>query len=446
MKRLFKDNWQLAISNWQKPTTIIKHAVSNCRLYIAYCSLSSRKALQIAYCLLLIVLLASCKSKTNNVTTDPDVYYTCSMDPQVVESKPGKCPICHMELTVARKSTQKNDNELQLSPQQIHLGNIVVDTIHNGELGNQLILTGTLTFNELNTTAVSARIAGRVDKLYFKNLGDYVPKGAKLFDLYSEELNTAKQEYLLALQKQHVLGNSVIDYNQLIQSAKNKLLLWGMSEAQIKALSENNQANNMTSFYSTSGGYITELNIKEGDYVSEGTSIVRLADLSSLWVEAQLYTSQLTQLNPSATATVQFPDLPDKEIEGKIEFVNPEINPATRINLIRIKIPNEQKMLKPGMPVYVIIKNPQRKTLSLPVDAVLQTGKMSMVWVQTSANKFISKTVETGMESDGMIEIKSGLKEGEAVVVNGAYLLQSEYIFRKGASPMAGHDMSKMKM
>jgi Cu(I)/Ag(I) efflux system membrane fusion protein len=405
-----------------------------------------RSVLYSAMLLLVAITATSCKSETNTVATDPDVYYTCSMDPQVIESKPGKCPICHMQLTVARKSTQKNDNELQLSPQQIQLGNIVVDTIHNGELGNQLILTGILNFNELNTTAVSARIAGRVDKLYFKNIGDYVSKGAKLFDLYSEELNTAKQEYLLALQKQKVLGNSVIDYNTLIQSAKSKLLLWGMSEAQIKALPENNQTSNITGFYSTSGGYITELNIKEGDYVSEGTSIVRLADLSRLWVEAQLYTSQLAQLNTSATATVHFPDLPNKKIEGKIEFVNPEINPATRINLIRINIPNEQNILRPGMSVYVIIKDSHHKTLSLPVDAVLQTGKMSVVWVQTSANRFMSKMVETGIESDGMIEIKSGLKEGDAVVVNGAYLLQSEYIFRKGANPMAGHDMSKMKM
>jgi Cu(I)/Ag(I) efflux system membrane fusion protein len=98
------------------------------------------------------------------------------------------------------------------------------------------------------------------------------------------------------------------------------------------------------------------------------------------------------------------------------------------------------------MPAYVIIKNPQNKTLSLPVDAVLRTATMATVWVRTSANKFMSKMVETGMESDGMIEIKSGLKEGDAVVVSGAYLLQSEYIFRKGANPMAGHDMSNMKM
>ena len=392
------------------------------------------------------IIISACKSETNKITTDQDVYYTCSMDPQVVESKLGRCPICHMQLTATRKSTQKNNNELQLSPQQMQLGDIIVDTIRNGEIGNQITLTGVLNFNQLNATAISARIAGRVDKLYFKNVGDYVPKGARLFDLYSEELNTAKQEYILALQKQKVLGNSVIDYNSLIQSARNKLVLWGMSETQVNALNENSQPGNITAFYSTSAGYITELNIQEGDYVAEGTSIIRLADLSTLWVEALLYTSQLQQFNSSAKAVVQFPDIPGKKTEGRIEFVNPEINPATRINLVRITITNKEEILKPGMPVYIIIKNPQYKTLSLPVDAVLRTGKMATVWIQTSANKFISKMVETGMESGGVIEIKSGLKEGDAVVVNGAYLLQSEYIFRKGASPMAGHDMSNMNM
>jgi Cu(I)/Ag(I) efflux system membrane fusion protein len=398
--------------------------------------------LLIANCLLLItVLLGSCKNNKQEAVIDPDVYYTCSMDPQVVESKLGKCPICHMELTPVKKSQQQNDNALQLSPEQMQLGNIKVDTIRKGSIGNQMVLTGTISFDQTKTNGVSARIGGRIEKLYFKNIGDYVVKGAKLFDIYSEELNNAKQEYLLAVQKQRVLGNSIIDYNQLIESAKNKLLLWGMSEMQVKNLSNENSSNPVTGFYSTSSGYITELNVKEGDYIAEGGSIVKLADLSTLWVEAQVYTSQLAQLNSSALVSIQLAETGGKEVEGKIEFVNPEINPDTRINLIRIKISNKDHQLKPGMPAYVMIKDPQIKTLFLPTDAVLRNGRMAMVWVQTAQNKFISKMIETGLETNGSIEIKSGLKEGDAVVTSGAYLLQSEYIFRKGSSPMAGMDM-----
>jgi len=394
-----------------------------------------------------LLLLASCNNNKQEVAVKTeDIYYTCPMDPQVVESKPGICPICHMKLLPAKKSDeQKNNNELELSPEQIQLGNIKVDTIHKGLIGNQMVLTGILNFDQTKINVVSARVTGRIDKLYFKNIGDYVSKGAKLYELYSEELNNAKEEYLLAVQKKKVLGNTIIDYNQLIESAKNKLLLWGLSESQINILSIENK-NTSTTFYSTEAGYITALNVQEGEYVSEGGSIVQLADLSTLWVEAQVYTSQLNQLKQSAKATVQIPDIPGKEIQGTIEFVNPEVNPDSRINLIRIKISNKDHLLKPGMPAYVTLKEPQQKTFTLPMDAVLMNGKMTMIWVQSSENKFESKMVETGLEEGGYIEIKSGLKDGDAVVTNGAYLLQSEYVFRKGASPMAGMDMGGMKM
>ncbi|HSV09455.1 MAG TPA: efflux RND transporter periplasmic adaptor subunit, partial [Hanamia sp.] len=159
--------------------------------------------LAIAFSLLLI---ASCKNKTKTAVTNPDIYYTCSMDPQVVESKPGKCPICHMELTAVKKSAaEKNNNELQLSPEQMQLGNIGVDTIRKEFVGNQMTLTGTLNFDETKVTDVSARVGGRIEKLFFRETGDYVPKGAPLYEIYSEELNNAKQEYLLALQKKTTL-------------------------------------------------------------------------------------------------------------------------------------------------------------------------------------------------------------------------------------------------
>ena len=394
-----------------------------------------------------LLLLISCNNKKPLASEKAnDIYYTCSMDPQVVEAKPGKCPICHMELTAVKKSTQqKNDNELELSPEQIQLGNIQVDTIRDGAMGSQMVLTGTLSFDQTKIDVVSAKVAGRMERLYFKNIGDYVPKGAKLFDLYSEELNNAKQEYLLAVQKRKALGNTVIDFDQLIESAKNKLLLWGMSEAQISNF-KNDSNSSVTIFFSAEAGYITTLNVQEGEYVPEGGSIIQLAGLSTLWVDVQVYTSQLSQLYPSSKVTVKIPGITGMEMEGKVEFVNPEINPEKRINLIRIKIANSNHQLKPGMPAYVVLKSPERKSLSLPVNAVLRNGKMAMIWVQTSQNKFMSKMVETGSEGNGLLEIKSGLKEGDAVVINGAYLLQSEYIFRKGASPMAGMDMGGIKM
>ena len=393
----------------------------------------------------LLILILSCKSKKPVTSVTQGTYYTCSMDPQVIEYKPGKCPICHMELTPVKKTNGEDKDVILLSEQQIQLGNIHTDTIRNGSIGDRVVLTATLNFDQMKANSVSSRVMGRIEKLYFKNIGDYVRKGIALYDLYSEDLNNAKQEYLLALEQSRTFINeTAIDFAQLLQSAKNKLLLWGMSEEQINELVADKKASPITTFYSTAGGYITQLDIQEGDYVMEGGTIVKLADLSTLWAEAQVYTSQLSEINNNSVASVQLPGFDGKEIKGRIEFVNPEINPDTRINLIRVSIPNPDNQLKPGMPAYVLLKSPQRKTLTLPIDAVIRDGKGATVWIRTGAHSFKNKMVTVGLESDDKIEIKSGVNAGDVVVITGAYLLQSEYIFKKGANPMSGHDMSNM--
>jgi Cu(I)/Ag(I) efflux system membrane fusion protein len=350
-----------------------------------------------------------------------------------------------MQLTEVSKTNGDKKDEIKLSEQQIQLGNIHTDTIRNGTIGDQVVLTATLNFDQMKSSSISSRVMGRVEKLYFKNLGDHVKKGSPLYDVYSEELNNAKQEYLLVLDKKNVFANeTIIDFDQLLQSAKNKLLLWGMSEGQLQELAKNRRATPTTTFYSPTSGYITTLDIREGDYVMEGGTIVKLADLSSLWAEAQVYTSQLASIDRSSIAMVQLPDFDGKEIKGKIEFVNPEINPDTRINLIRVSIPNAGNLLRPGMPAYVLLKSPPHNTLTLPIDAVIRDGKGATVWIQTAGKTFKTVMVQTGLESGDRIEIKSGLRVGDIVVISGAYLLNSEYIFQKGTNPMSGHDMDKM--
>ena len=380
-------------------------------------------------------------SMENMPGMDTGSYYTCSMDPQVKEDKPGKCPICKMELTAVKKSSSQNGDEIQLSEQQIQLGNIHTNTVNSSMLGDNIVLTATLNIDQMKTTSISARVMGRIEKLYFKNTGDYVNKGSRLFDLYSEELNNAKQELILALERKETLDNSIIDFNQLIQSAKYKLQLWGMSNAQIEELVRTKKTTPTTTFYSNASGYITMLELKEGDYTMEGSTVMRLADLSTVWAEAQVYSSQLSQIDRNGIAEVQIPDIPGKKVTGKIAFVNPEINTDTRINLIRVSITNPGNQLKPGMPAYVILKNRKHNMVSLPIDAVIRDGKGATVWVQTEKNTFKNRMVEVGMETGNWIEIKSGLKEGDVIVITGAYLINSEYIFKKGADPMAGMKM-----
>jgi len=391
----------------------------------------------------LALLLGACKGKkpATAVAAGKDYYYTCSMHPQVVQDGPGKCPICGMELIRVKKSVGKQISDLMLSDLQVQLGDVRVDTVGRGSIGDRQVLTATVNVNETKSLSVSARVAGRIERLYYKNVGDYLHKGDKLYDLYSEELNNAKQEYLLALERQRTLDNGVIDVRALVEAARNKLLLWGMSDKQLQELAAAGKASAVTTFYSPVEGYMTAVERHEGDYLSEGMTILRLADLSSVWVEGQAYTAQLSGIDRNAGVIVQLPDLPGKEWAGRLDFVNPEINADTWINLVRVVLVNRDGLLKPGMPAYITVVGRQSHSLTLPEEAVIRNEKSSVVWVEVGHNTFRSAMVETGLEEGGRVEIRAGLKAGDVVVTSGAYLLNSEYIFRHGADPMAGMKM-----
>lgn len=373
-------------------------------------------------------------------TVKEDVFYTCSMHPKIMEKHSGSCPVCGMELIPVQKGNVQKQGEIQLSQRQLLLGNIRVDSIGKAAFNNETALTATLTYNQQKLTSVSARVMGRVEKLYHKNIGEYIRKGDPLMELYSEELNSAKQQYLLALERRQLLDNSLINFEQVILSAKTKLLLWGMSESQVSDLEKGNKAALTTTVYNNESGYITELMTQEGAYINEGGAIVQLADLSTLWAEAQIYSSQLSRFDYNDPVTVQLPET-GKRLTGKAEFINPEINPDKRINLLRVTIPNPDNQLKPGMVAYVLLGGGKRDIISLPIDAVIRDSKGASVWVRTGNNIFKNKMVTTGIESASQIEIISGLVPGESVVTRGAYLINSEYIFKNGAAPMAGMKM-----
>jgi membrane fusion protein, copper/silver efflux system len=389
--------------------------------------------------LLFVMFLPSCEEK--KVEKDNHSYYTCSMHPQVVSHSPGKCPICGMALIrLIKEPVKKNKDDIQLSDQQIELGNIQVDTLQKANIGNEVEYTGTLNLNASRMASVSARVMGRIEKLYVKSTGDYVAKGSPLYELYSEELNNVKQEYIAALERKSLFkGQSLVDFDELIENTRAKLALWGMTNSQIKALKTSSHAPLTTTFYSTESGYVTSLDVVEGGYVMDGGTIIQLADLSTLWAEIQVHTTQLYQIPKGAMATIIIQGS-DKQVNSRIEFANPEIAPETRINVLRILVPNRENHFKPGTSVLVRVRNANRRALSLPSDAIIRDANGATVWLQTEKNKFTSRMVETGFESDGITEIVSGLREGDVVVIRGAYLVHSEYVFKHGADPMVGHN------
>jgi Cu(I)/Ag(I) efflux system membrane fusion protein len=214
-----------------------------------------------------------------------------------------------------------------------------------------------------------------------------------------------------------------------------------MSETQVAELARTRQAGTTTSFYSPVSGYISTIVSHEGDYLSPGTVLVRLADLSDVWVETQVYTTQMSTLDRNGKVVVRFPDLPGKEFSGRIGLVNPEVDPAGRTNLVRVPLANVGGLLRPGMPAEVTVTSGERHSLTLPVEAVLHSKDGDVVWVTSGHNRFRPVMVSLGLETDGRVEIRAGLKKGDVVVTEGAYLVNSEYAFKHGQDAMAGMKM-----
>jgi len=392
---------------------------------------------------LALILAWSCNKESQNKTPD-NVFYTCSMDPQVMEKKPGKCPICKMDLT--KVIIDKNDSQqgLKLSKEQEQSANIKTIIISEGDLGREKTVNGRVVINENKRFKISSRVSGRIEKLYIKSLGETLNPGVKLYDLYSEDLLVAQKEYLMALEKSNAFSESEMDYIQLADGAKNKLLLWGMSENQIKSLNNKKELSDVVTIYSSYKGVVTAINKREGDYVMDGDVVFETADLSTLWVEADLYASEVNEFDMNDPVSIKIIEFPGKIWNSHINFFAPQLQTQSKVNLIRADILNTDLSLRPGMQANIVLKENTKKALFLPLNAILQDSKGATVWIKAKDGTYQSRMVITGIESNDNIEIRSGIEIGEEVVINGAYLLNSEYIFKKGTNPMEGHDMSSM--
>ena len=368
------------------------------------------------------------------------VFYTCSMDPQVKEDKPGKCPICHMELTPI-KSDDTAANEISLSKQQLQLGNITMQTVATTQSSLEQNYTGVLTINQEKINTISARAMGRIEKLYFKTVGDYVAKNEPVYQLYSEDIAIAKQDYFTAYKQLTMPGDFGKNARTMLIAAKQKLLFFGLSNAQIETIKSSKEISPYTIFYSNSSGTISEIIATEGSYAMEGAGIIKLADLKSLWLETQVNINYAKSMHLGQNAKVSFTDYPDKTIIAKISFINPEINPDTRLLLIRMEVPNQNLLLKPGMQAIARLTQSNIKGIFIPTDAVIREENASYIWIEKRPGVFESLMVETGAETNGMIEIKSEMDPSKKVVITGAYAINSEYKFRKGSDPMEGMKM-----
>jgi Cu(I)/Ag(I) efflux system membrane fusion protein len=392
--------------------------------------------------LVLTLFFAACKQKPQQIAMQQSkAYYTCSMHPQVHEDHDGNCPICGMKLIKVEVTDAAITNSITLNATQLLLAGIQTDTIKEENTGSEKTLTGTVTTNESKSAELSARLAGRVQQLFVRAVGEKIDVGQPVYTIYSEDLQEAEKEYLLARQQQKVLNNPDVDYLQLITAAENKLRLWGLSATQIKNLAASEKVTSTTTILSNIRGTVSEIGVHEGDYLTEGMMVFKTLGLNNLWVEAQLYAGETGNYTENELVNVSFPDLGGQIIKGKVAFMNPELSAASKVDLIRIIIPNPQGLIRPGMLAYIGLLTGGQKTLAIPISAILTDGKGSKVWVKNTNGSFSPKMVMTGAGNQTYVPVLSGLNAGDIVVINGAYLLNSEAIFKNGNDQMGGMKM-----
>lgn len=367
------------------------------------------------------------------------VKYTCPMHPNVIQDGPGKCPICGMDLVPKTASVATGTDDLMLTDSQIKLANITTQKVSIQPVGQTTVVNGRLVEDQDLSQIVSSRAAGRIEKLFVKETGRTIQKGEPLYELYSETLLTLQREFLLAKEQYDALGSTETRYKSFLDASKRKLLLYGLTNNQIEDLVKNKNAQNKITFLSPASGIVTEISAAEGQYVSEGGSLMRIEDISRLWLEAELYPNESTLAKVGDRINIRVVGFENQPIEVEVNFFSPEFKANTQIMSMRASVPNPTHAFKPGMQAQVFFTHSSKKALSLPVDAVIRDGKGTHVYVQRGHNAFRPQMVKTGVEDFENVEIIEGLMEGDTVAVTGAYLLYSEIILKKGTDPMKGH-------
>ena len=397
--------------------------------------------------ILSVALLIACTNErsTNNhaehgrAAGEDSVKYTCPMHTQVIQSKPGNCPICGMDLVKVAKPGSTN-NDLMLSDNQIKLANITTQKVSKRPVGQTVTINGRLAVDEQQSEVISSRAAGRVEKLYIKETGQVVQKGQPLYVLYSETLLTIQQEYLLAKEQYEALGNTENRYKSFLEAAERKLHLYGLTKNQISQLTNRNSLEPRITFLAPSSGIISAINVSEGQYISEGRPLYKTEDIERLWIEAELYPNETQLVKAGDKITVSISGNESDPIETTVTFLSPEYRSNTQITVMRASIPNPGMRFKPGQQAQVYLTHSSREAIAIPIDAVIRDGNGTHVYVQAGNNTFKPRMVKTGLENFDQVEIIEGINEGDTIAVTGAYLLYSEIILKKGADPMAGHN------
>ncbi len=370
-------------------------------------------------------------------------YWVSPMDPGYVRDKPGKAP-CGMDLVpVYEEAGEETPGTIKISPTTVQAMGVRTAKVEVRPLSRITLTVGLVNINERSQATITTKVSGWVERLYVNATGDPVRKGQALLSIYSPDLVSSQEEYLLALRNLKAMKTSPVKEmaegaRRLAEASRRRLEYFDIGSGQINALERTGQVKKHLTLVSPANGIVTKRMITQGMYVQAGMPLLEVADLSTIWVDADIYQYELPWIKVGQPVTMTLDYLPGETFRGKIDYLYPYLKEATRTAKVRLRFPNPQLKLKPEMFAQVKIESPvAHNAVVVPSDAVFDTGLKQHVFIALGQGRFEPREVKLGvLGNEGLYEVLSGLKGGEDVVTSAQFMLDSESRFREAVQMM----------
>lgn len=357
---------------------------------------------------------------------DEGTIWTCAMHPQIRMDKPGKCPICGMDLIPLSQSgnVSVDADAIHLSEEAMALANVQTTIVSTGKNTKEVRLYGKVQADERLLQSQVSHIPGRIEKLYVNFTGENVKAGQPLAEIYSPDLVTAEQELLQTVETKKIQP-------ELYEASRERLRQWKLSDAQINEIESSGSVISNFKILSNTSGTVTSRLVNSGDHVAQGTILFTVADLSKVWILFDAYESDLLFLVKGKPVTFTLQSFPGKEYKGVISFIDPVVDPVTRVTRVRVEYNNHNGELKPEMFATGIVSGNLpgfNNSISIPSSAILWTGKRSIVYVKqpgVTDNVFKMREITLGPALGDSYVVADGLSEGEEIVTNGTFSIDA---------------------
>ena len=384
------------------------------------------------YTLMYFLLLTSFQTLSTALADEHQdiLYWVAPMDPNFRKDGPGKSPMGMDLVPVYANQTNSNSAEVMIAPEVIQNLGVRTTIVERSSLARKIATVGSVQYDESKMAHIHLRTQGWIEQLQMRAEGERVQKDDFLFSLYSPELINAQEELLSAL----MLGNK-----SLIKASQDRLIALGVPDPDIQTLKKTRQLLQTISYFAPQDGVVANLMVREGMFVKPENQIATLADLSSIWVLAEVFESDSAWVQTGLAAEVKFGYLPGYQFKGVVEYIYPDLDPVTRALTVRLKFKNSDELLKPNMFGEVSIHaHAKSNIIIIPSQALIRTGNNERVIVAQGDGRFEARDVIAGMESDNKVEIKSGLEAGEEIVISGQFLIDSEASSQASFMRMSG--------